>query len=52
MLQVHKGEKPFKCNVCGDGFKFKILLKKHLQKFHEEKDVKMKYSQNPEGKAV
>ena len=35
-IVTHSSVKPFSCNVCGNAFKRKDVLQKHLRRFHPE----------------
>lgn len=40
-MHVHRGNKRFKCEICGEGFFYKMALKGHLRRAHNIMDVCM-----------
>ena len=50
-MKVHSSKKNFKCGLCRSEFKDRDTLRKHLKKFHPERDSNVGAASNdPEGR--
>ncbi|XP_053684227.1 zinc finger protein 490-like [Sabethes cyaneus] len=45
--RIHTNEKPYACHICDQRFTYNCLLKTHLEKGHEEQELKSKQKNIP-----